>query len=144
MTILPTLNDGQMLLLVDEHISGLKKVQKPAKIYLNNTNLLYAYCESCETGTVRETFFANQVSTRYPLNISKQGDFVISGTHTVEVGGKDKGFEQIKDIENSYVAADDILVGKGNKVPLWLFGLCCIDSSSFPYVSLSVAKMLSE
>ncbi len=116
------LNDGQMLLLVDEHISGLKKVQKPAKIYLNNTNLLYAYCETCEIGTVRETFFANQVSAQYALNISKQGDFVVSGKYTVEVGGKDKGFEQIKDIEESFIAADDMVVGKGSKVPLWLFG----------------------
>jgi len=116
------LNDGQMLLLVDEKISGLKKVQKPAKIYLNNTNLLYAYCENSEIGTVRETFFANQVSSGYMLNISKQGDFVIDSQYTVEVGGKDKGFEQIKDIEEGYVAADDIMVGKGNKIPLWLFG----------------------
>ncbi len=116
------LNDGQMLLLVDEHISGLKKVQKPAKIYLNNTNLLYAYCEICEVGTVRETFFANQVSTQYPLNISKQGDFVVSEKYTVEVGGRDKGFEQIKDIKESFVVADNMVVGKGSKIPLWLFG----------------------
>lgn len=116
------LNDGQMLLLVDEKISGLKKVQKPAKIYLNNTNLLYAYCENSEIGTVRETFFANQVSSVYPLNISKQGDFVIDGKYTVEVGGKGKGFEQIKDIEESYVATDGIAVSSGNKVPLWIFG----------------------
>ena len=116
------LNDGQMLLLVDEKISGLKKVHKPAKIYLNNTNLLYAYCENSEIGTLRETFFANQVSSVYPLNISKMGDFVIDGKYTVEVGGKAKGFEQIKDIEKSYVAADNISIGSGNKVPLWIFG----------------------
>lgn len=116
------LNDGQMLLMIDENISGLKKVQKPAKIYLNNTNLLYAYCESCEVGTVRETFFANQVSSSNPLHISKQGDFLIDKHYTIEVGGKDKSFEQIKDIKESFIAADDIVVGKGNKVPLWLFG----------------------
>ncbi len=116
------LNDGQMLLLVDENIRGLKKVQKPAKIYLNNTNLLYAYCEKCEIGTVRETFFANQVSTRYPLKIAKQGDFVVSSKYTVEVGGREKGFAQIRDMKESLVAADDIEVGRGSKVPLWLFG----------------------
>jgi predicted AAA+ superfamily ATPase len=116
------LSDGQMLLLVDENIKGVKKVQKPAKIYLNNTNLLYAYCETCETGTVRETFFANQVSTQYLLNISKQGDFVIADRYTVEVGGKEKGFNQIKDMKESFVAADNLSVGKGDKIPLWLFG----------------------
>lgn len=116
------LNDGQMLLLVDENITGLKKVQKPAKIYLNNTNLLYAYCENSEIGTVRETFFANQVASHYPLHISKQGDFVVSKKYTIEVGGKDKGFDQVKETPNSYVVADDISIGSGNKIPLWLFG----------------------
>ena len=116
------LNDGQMLLMIDENISGLKKVQKPAKIYLNNTNLLYAYCENCEIGTIRETFFANQVSSANSLHISKQGDFLIDKRYIVEVGGKDKSFDQIKDIKESFVAADDIVIGKGNKVPLWLFG----------------------
>ena len=116
------LNDGQMLLLVDENITGLKKVQKPAKIYLNNTNLLYAYCENAEVGTVRETFFANQVISQYPLHISKQGDFVISKKYTIEVGGKDKRFDQIKDIPDSYVVADNIVIGANNKIPLWLFG----------------------
>ena len=116
------LNDGQMLLLVDENITGLKKVQKPAKIYLNNTNLLYAYCENAEVGTVRETFFANQVISQYPLHISKQGDFVISKKYTIEVGGKDKRFDQIKDIPDSYVVADNIVIGGNNKIPLWLFG----------------------
>ena len=116
------LNDGQMLLMIDENISGLKKVQKPAKIYLNNTNLLYAYCENCEIGTIRETFFANQVFSSNSLHISKQGDFLIDKRYIVEVGGKDKSFDQIKDIKESFVAADDLTIGKGNKVPLWLFG----------------------
>ena len=50
------LNDGQILLLVDEYAKGIKKINKPAKIYLNNTNLLFAYCQEYEIGTVRETF----------------------------------------------------------------------------------------
>lgn len=116
------LADGQMLLLVDENIDGLKKVQKAAKIYLNNTNLLFAYCGSCEIGTVRETFFANQVSQKQRLHISKQGDFIVDKQYTIEVGGKNKGFTQVKDIPNSFVVLDDIETGSGNKIPLWLFG----------------------
>ncbi len=116
------LANGQMLLLVDENIDGLKKVQKAAKIYLNNTNLLFAYCSSCEIGTVRETFFANQVSHKYKLHISKQGDFVVDKKYIVEVGGKNKSFAQVKDIPNSFVVSDDTEVGNGNKIPLWLFG----------------------
>ncbi len=116
------LQDGQMLLLVDEFTKGIKKINKPAKIYLNNTNLLYAYCQNSEIGTVRETFFANQVSQSYPLNISKQGDFFVNKKYTFKIGGKNKKFSQIKDIENSFVVSDDIEVGFKNKIPLWLFG----------------------
>lgn len=116
------LNDGEMILLVEEPLSGIKKVQKPAKIYLNNTNLLYAYCNTNEIGTVRETFFANQVAYKTSLSISKVGDFVINSRYTIEVGGKNKSFEQNKELKQSFVAADDIEVGVGNKIPLWLFG----------------------
>ncbi len=116
------LNDGQMLLLVNEHTKGIKKINKPAKIYLNNTNLLFAYCESNEIGTIRETFFANQVSLKYKLNIAKEGDFLVESKYILEIGGKNKTFKQIKDIDNSFVVSDDIEVGFGNKIPLWIFG----------------------
>jgi hypothetical protein len=52
----------------------------------------------------------------------KKGDFLVDGRWLFEIGGKNKGFKQIKDVENSFVAADDIEVGFGNKIPLWLFG----------------------
>jgi predicted AAA+ superfamily ATPase len=116
------LNDSQMLLLVDEKTKGLKKLSKPAKIYLNNTNLLYAYCQNQEIGTIRETFFANQVSSKYRLNISKDGDFLIENIYTVEIGGAKKSFNQIKDVKNSFVVVDDIEIGFKAKIPLWLFG----------------------
>jgi predicted AAA+ superfamily ATPase len=116
------LNDSQMLLLIEEKAKGLKKISKPAKIYLNNTNLLYAYCQNQEKGTIRETFFANQLSAKYKLHISKQGDFLVDEKYTFEIGGKNKSFKQIKGIANSYVVADDIEIGFGNKIPLWLFG----------------------
>jgi len=116
------LADGQMLLLIDAPIKGIKKISVPAKIYLNNTNLLYAYCQNSKIGTIRETFFANQVSQRSKLHISKQRDFTIDKKYRVEIGGKNKSFNQIKDLPNSFVVADEIECGKGNKIPLWLFG----------------------
>ena len=116
------LADGQMLLLIDEPIKGVKKIAVPSKIYLNNTNLLYAYCQSAKIGTIRETFFANQVSQKSQLHISKEGDFTIDKKYRVEIGGKNKSFKQIKDVENSYVVSDEIESGSGAKIPLWLFG----------------------
>jgi predicted AAA+ superfamily ATPase len=117
------LNDGEMLLLIEENIKGLKKISKPAKIYLNNTNLLFAYCEETEIGTVRETFFANQTSLQHKLHITKNGDFLIDNNYIFEIGGKNKSFKQIKDMNNSYVLSDNIEKGTRNKIPLYLFGL---------------------
>ena len=117
------LNDGEMLLLVNEDIKGIKKINKPAKIYLNNTNLLFAYCENAEKGTIRETFFANQTSLNHTLNIGKEGDFIINKQYIFEIGGKNKKFSQIKDLEQSYIISDNIEIGSRNKIPLYLFGL---------------------
>ena len=44
------------------------------------------------------------------------------GKWLFEVGGKGKTFKQIKDEPNSYIAYDDVEIGTGNKIPLWLFG----------------------
>ena len=94
----------------------------PDKLFLDNTNLMYAYNRFPEIGTIRETFFNNQVGIKHELNAVKKGDFLIDGKYTIEVGGADKSFEQIKDIPDSYLAIDDVEFGSGNKIPLWLFG----------------------
>ena len=116
------LEEGELLLLVERHAKGLKKLNKPAKIYLDNTNLLHAYCDETKKGTIRETFFANQLSVRHRIEIPSKGDFIVDGTYTFEIGGKGKSYRQIEGIPKSYVAADGIETGFGTKIPLWLFG----------------------
>ncbi len=116
------LADAELILLINQATKGLKKINKPAKMYLNNPNLIYAYCQSQKIGTVRESFFANQVSALYDIKVPHQGDFLVDDKYLFEIGGKNKGFNQIKDLPNSYVVADDIEIGSGNKIPLWLFG----------------------
>ncbi len=81
-----------------------------------------AIWEQEKIGTVRESFFANQVSAVHDIKVSSQGYFLVDENYIFEVGGKNKGFKQIKDMPNSYVVADDIEIGSGNKIPLWLFG----------------------
>jgi len=110
---------GNVFLKVLPKAKGDAVFSKPSKLYLNNTNLSYAYCDKQEVGSVREIFFANQVDG---LLYAKKGDFLVHQTYTVEIGGKNKSFEQIKELPNSFVVADDIEVGFGNKIPLWLFG----------------------
>jgi len=96
---------------------------KPAKLYLNNPNLNYCYCQEKELGTIREEFFLNMLSLNHKLLYPRKGDFFVDEKYTFEIGGKDKSFKQIKDIPNSFVVADDIEVGFMNKIPLWVFGL---------------------
>ena len=95
---------------------------KPDKIYLNNSNLNFSYCSSSEIGTIRETFFANQFSILHDVVVPKDGDFLVDEKYLFEIGGKNKTFKQIKDMQNSFVVQDDIEVGFGNKIPLYLFG----------------------
>ena len=77
-----------------------------------------------DVGAIRETFFANQLrAAGHDVKSPTQGDFVIDGKHLFEVGGSGKKFSQIKDLPDSYVVADGMETGLGNKIPLWLFGL---------------------
>ena len=97
---------------------------KPDKIYLNNTVLLYALNSNIEAsvGTVRETFFMNQLMLNHQVNAVPKGDFLIDKTYTFEIGGKNKTKKQILGIDNAYVAADGIEHGYKDTIPLWLFG----------------------
>jgi hypothetical protein len=47
---------------------------------------------------------------------------MVEEKYLFEIGGKSKSFKQIKDLPNSFMVTDDIEVGFGNKIPLWLFG----------------------
>ncbi len=102
--------------------SGISIISKPEKLYLDNTNLFSIFCTNPKIGTIRETFFASAVSYNHQLNYPKSGDFILDETYTFEIGGKDKNFKQLKDVNNSFVVSDNIEIGYENKIPLWLFG----------------------
>jgi predicted AAA+ superfamily ATPase len=111
---------GIIKLLMKASSKGLKQLEKPEKIYLDNTNLLNI--ADLEVGTARETFFLNALSQNYNVTYPQKGDFLVENKFLFEVGGRNKGFSQIKDIENSFITFDDVEIGHGNKIPLWLFG----------------------
>ena len=55
--------------------------------------------------------------------VRRGGEFiVIDEKFTVEVGGANKSFKQIANILDSFLALDDMEIGFGGKIPLWLFG----------------------
>jgi len=119
---LSLLANAKLLNLVSYKNKTIGDLTKPDKVLLNNTNLSYLYGENANIGSARETFFVNQLSAVADVILAPQGDFMIDN-YTFEVGGKKKSFDQIKNIPNSFVVADDIEIGHKNKIPIWLFGL---------------------
>jgi len=121
--ILDALRRAGLLNLLSDRTKTLDKMSRPEKIYLNNSNLMYAFSPNPQIGTIREAFFLNQLSNGHKVNYPAKGDFLVDATYLFEVGGRKKSFEQIKDIPNSFLAVDDTEVGHGNRIPLWMFGL---------------------
>jgi len=121
---LTILERGGLVNLLKSSTHGLSSLAKPEKIYLNNTNQIYALDASKPNiGNLRETFFFNQLQAVSKLTSSKKSDFIVDEKYTFEIGGKNKGSEQITGIENAYLALDNLEYGFGNKIPLWLFGM---------------------
>lgn len=119
--LLSLLNRAALLRLLYIERKDLKALGKPEKILFNNPNLMQALALPADTGTIRESLFAAMLSQSHAVHYPKQGDLLVDSKYVFEVGGKNKGFSQIKDMPDSYVVADEIEIGFGNKIPLWLF-----------------------
>jgi predicted AAA+ superfamily ATPase len=117
------LERADLLMLLQTHTHGISKLNKPEKVYLNNPNLLSTLASGpFDKGTIRETFFYNQLHVGHNLVYTEMGDFVVDNKYTFETGGKSKTRKQIIGLENAYIAADNIEFISHNKIPLWLFG----------------------
>jgi predicted AAA+ superfamily ATPase len=127
---LECLRNARLLNLIRREGKGYSVLTKPDKIYLENSNLMLAITDHFNPGTLREIFFANQMFNAFSdsaflqesIVSTERGDFLVLSKYTFEVGGRSKKYDQIKNIKNSFIAADDIETGTGNKIPLWLFG----------------------
>lgn len=102
---------------------GLRGLGKVEKLYLDNTNLIYALApERADIGNVRETFFMNQTRVCNDVRSSDISDFEIDNK-VFEIGGRKKGQKQIENASDGYIVKDDIESGYANVIPLWAFGL---------------------
>lgn len=117
------LSDTKLLNKLYANTHGISILQKPDKLFLENTNLSFAFAkDNTDKGNLRETFFLNQLSMGHTVSYPKQGDFLVNEKFLFEIGGKNKTNKQIEGIENAFIVADDIEYGFKNKIPLWLFG----------------------
>ena len=121
--LLNYLEKSELLLLLHARVKGNKILHKPEKIYINNPNLLHVLGDvNVSTGTIRETFFINQVGYINSVKFPSKGDFMVDDKYLFEIGGKNKTRKQISNEDNAFIAADDIESGFNDKIPLYLFG----------------------
>ena len=124
MDTLVYLTDAGILNMIYKDQLGISLLQKPEKIYLENSNFSFALSTNePNIGNIRETFFLNQVSEQHQVTYHEKADFTVNEKYVFEIGGKNKTKSQIKGIENAYIVQDDIAFGVENTIPLWLFGL---------------------
>lgn len=121
--MLYVLERAGLLALLTTQAKNYRSLSRPDKIYLDNCNLMYALSPHVDIGTMRETFFFNQLSVAHELLLPLQGDFYVDRHYLFEVGGRTKNFDQIKDVPDSFLAVDGTEIGHHNRIPLWMFGL---------------------
>ena len=121
--MLSLLQRAALMLLLSSETKEIQHLSKPDKIYVHNPNLMYALTDYPDKGTLRETFFINQLSSVAEVSYPRKGDFIVNRKYLFEVGGRNKTFNQIKDIPNSFLAIDGVETGFFNRIPLWLFGM---------------------
>ena len=113
---------------------GHSMIRNAEKVYLNDTNMMYALSssigKSVNVGSMRELFVINQLALAgYLVTSSSKGDMAVTSRKTLssdeyifEIGGKNKTTKQIQNVNNSYLILDDILYGDKNVIPLYLLG----------------------
>ena len=118
------LEQAKLINLLSAAGNSVSVLQKPDKIFLNNTSLLHALShENTKVGTIRETFFLSQfLQHKKTITLPSIGDFKV-GDYTFEIGGKNKTKKQIEGVSNSFLVKDDIENAQQNQIPLWLFGM---------------------
>lgn len=118
------LEKAQIVNWIGSEAKGINYLNKPEKLYLQNTNLIYALAQSLtNAGNVRETFLLNQLIVGNTVTYPDKGDFLVNEKYLFEVGGKSKTQKQIEGIKNAFIIKDDIEIASGNIIPLWMFGL---------------------
>lgn len=102
--------------------AGMRTVNKPSKLLLDNPNMFQVLCAQPNIGSLRESFFVSQLSHAHHLHYHDKADFIVDDTFVFEIGGPGKTRKQIKNHDAAYIIQDNIEAGSSNEIPLWAFG----------------------
>ena len=120
---LQLLDRAELIRSTYKQTKSISILNKPDKIWMHNTNLMYAISsDQIDIGTVRETFFLQNFSDNHTISLPNKGDILVDNTFLFEIGGKNKTRKQILDFDKAFLVKDDIEIGFQNSIPLWLFG----------------------
>lgn len=120
------LKDTGLIHLIFPAGEGNTLLRRPEKIFIQNTNL---HCVingtvngNIDIGTIRELFFIQSLTGAGKIPYySKTGDYEVDH-FILEIGGKNKTTQQIKNIPNAFLIKDDIIVSRRREIPLMLIG----------------------
>ena len=115
------MEQGDLINLIDAP-NNHKKLNKAARMLLNNPNLFYVLCLEPNIGTIRESYFVSQLNHIHNIHYHDMGDFILDDKYIFEIGGASKGDKKIKNVSDGFVVRDDIETGYDNIIPLWIFG----------------------
>lgn len=123
MRVLNLLEKARLIQQLRKDTHGIAVLRKPEKLYLNNSNLQFALAgDQTDRGTLRETFFMNQIQDVETIQWTGEADFLVDSRYVIEIGGKSKAQGKLNNRQNAYIVKDDIEYGVGGIIPLWLFG----------------------
>lgn len=118
------LEDAELIYILRREGTPFRALDKPDRIYLGDPNLCHALAAPAipDIGALREIFLLRALPPDMPVCAATKGDFLVDGNFILEVGGANKDTTQIRGLNNAYLALDDLPVGSGRRIPLWLFG----------------------
>ncbi|WP_314666399.1 ATP-binding protein [Prevotella aurantiaca] len=120
MNYIKYLSDSRLINII--YPVGQEFPKKPAKVIMNNSNLIYAiYPIHVEQQNVMETFFVNSLLSGHLVNEgNKQGNYIIDENKKFKICDAENTKLRLNN-ETIYVRYNTE-VGKDNKIPLWMFG----------------------
>ena len=120
MNYIKYLSDSRLINII--YTVGQEFPKKPAKVIMNNSNLIYAiYPIHVEQQDVMETFFVNALLSVHLVNEgNKQGNYIIDENKRFRICDAENVKMRLNN-ETIY-ARYNTEIGKDNKIPLWLFG----------------------